>query len=132
MADKIAQGLSDGGVSVKLFDINKSDRTEIIKEMLDAKGFVVGSSTHDNGMLSMIAAFLHFVKGLKPIGRLVCAFGSFGWSGEAVKEIEEGVKNKGIEVAQPGLLIKYTPDANELKQCYAFGKQFASTIQTKE
>jgi len=125
MARKILEGITDAGVNVRLFDIALSDRSEIIKEMLDAKGFIFGSSTHDNGMLPNIAGFLEFVKGLKPKNRVACVFGSYGWAGGATKEIEEVLKEAGIELAQPSLSVKYVPDENEISRCYEFGKEFA-------
>jgi len=128
MARKISDGIIAAGLDVKLFDIATSDRTEVIKEMLDAKGFVIGSSTHDNDMLTSIAGFLEFLKGLRPQKRIACAFGSYGWSGGAVKEIEDILKETGIELAQPGLGFKYVPDDVELKRCYEFGKDFASKM----
>ncbi|MCM8757937.1 MAG: flavodoxin domain-containing protein, partial [Candidatus Omnitrophica bacterium] len=88
MAQTIVEGIIDSGLEVRLFDVTRSDRTEIIKEMLDAKGFVFGSSTHDNDMLPTIAGFLEFLKGLKPKNRVACIFGSYGWAGGAIKNIE--------------------------------------------
>ena len=129
MAREIAQGIIDSGASLKLFDIAFADRTEIIKEMLDAKGFVIGSSTHDNDMLTSIAGFLEFLKGLKPKNRIACAFGSYGWAGGAVRNIEEVLKETGIEIAQPGLGVQYVPDELEIKRCYEFGKNFAQQIK---
>jgi len=129
MARKIAEGVSDAGLSVKLFDINQSDSTEVIKEMLDARGYVVGSSTHDNDMLHHIAGFLEFLRGLRPKNRIACAFGSYGWAGGAVQAIEEMLKETGIEIAQPGISVKFVPDTDELRRCYEFGKDFAKVIQ---
>ncbi|MDD5617628.1 MAG: flavodoxin domain-containing protein [Candidatus Omnitrophica bacterium] len=129
MARKIADGISAQGVSVKLFDVNQSDRTEIIKEMLSAKGYIIGSSTHDNEMLPNLAGFLHFLKGLKPKNRIACAFGSYGWSGGAVKNIEEILKETGIEISQDPISVKYVPDANELSSCFEFGKNFAKKVK---
>jgi flavorubredoxin len=129
MARKIAEGISDAGISVKIFDVTSSDRTEIMKEMLDAKGFVIGSSTHDNDMLPTIAGFLEFLKGLKPKNRFASVFGSYGWAGGAVQEIENIIKETGITLAQPGLAVKYVPDENEIRQCYEFGKNFSNKIK---
>ncbi|MCM8771040.1 MAG: flavodoxin domain-containing protein, partial [Candidatus Omnitrophica bacterium] len=70
MARKITEGIAEAGIEVKLFDITTSDRTEVVKEMLNAKGFIFGSSTHDNDMLPTIAGFLEFLKGLKPKNRI--------------------------------------------------------------
>ncbi|MBN1913766.1 MAG: flavodoxin domain-containing protein [Candidatus Omnitrophica bacterium] len=129
MAKRIAQGVTDSGVEVKLFDIAQTDRTEIVKEMLDAKGFIFGSSTHDNDMLPAIAGFLYFFKGLKPKGRIASAFGSFGWAGGAVAAVEAIIKEAGVELVQPGLSVKYVPDDEELKRCYEFGKGFAGKVK---
>ena len=129
MARRIAEGIVDNGVSVKIFDAATNDRTEIIKEMLDAKGFLFGSSTHDNDMLPNIGGFMEFLKGLLPKNRVACVFGSCGWAGGAVKEIEEVLKESGIMLSQPGLTVKYMPDENDKKLCYEFGKNFANIIK---
>ncbi len=126
MAQKIAQGLIDSGVSVQIYDINKSDKSDIIKEMLDAKYFLFGSSTHDNDMLPHMAGFLELVKGFKPKKRIAGVFGSYGWSGGAVKEIEEILlKTGGMDVIAPSQSVKYVPDEKELESCYNFGLEIA-------
>ncbi|MDD5174038.1 MAG: flavodoxin domain-containing protein [Candidatus Omnitrophica bacterium] len=125
MARKIVEGITDAGIDVKLVDINQSDRTEVVKEMLSAKGYLIGSSTHDNDMLPALAGFLEFVKGLKPKNRIAAAFGSYGWSGGAVAGIENIIKEAGISLAMPSISFKYVPDQNEMKSCYDFGKEFA-------
>lgn len=132
MARKITEGITDSGVEVKLFDVAQSDRTEIIKEMLDAKGYIIGSSTHDNGMLPALAGFLEFLKGLKPKNRTVCVFGSYGWGGGAAKSIENILKEAGIEIIQPPLSVQFVPDENELKKCFEFGRDFANGIRNEE
>ncbi len=129
MARKIADGVTDAGVSVKIFDVATSDRTEIIKEMLEAKGFIFGSSTHDNSMLPTMVGFLEFVRGLAPKNRMAAGFGSFGWAGGAVKEIEGLINRAGVVLAQPGIGVKYVPDETESKYCYEFGKEFAAKIR---
>ena len=128
MAKKIVEGIIDCGIEVKLFDITKSDVTDIVKEMLDAKGYVIGSSTHDNDILPTITGFLEFLKGLKPKNRIGFAFGSYGWSGGATKNIENILKETGIELVQQGLSIKFFPDETEQKLCYDSGVNFAKSF----
>jgi flavorubredoxin len=129
MARKISEAIIDAGLDVKIFDIAQSDSTEVIKEMLDAKGFIIGSSTHDNDMLPRIAGFLELLKGFKAKNRIAAGFGSHGWAGGAVAEIEKVLKEAGIEVAQPGIGVKYVPDADEIKKLYQFGADFASKVK---
>jgi flavorubredoxin len=128
MARKMLEGLADAGVEAKLFDVASTDWTSVVKEMLDAKGYLIGSSTHDNDMLPNIAGFLELIKGFKPKGRLAGLFGSYGWAGGAVAEMEKVVKESGMEVAMPAIAFKYSPDENELKKCYDYGKDFASKL----
>jgi len=129
MARKTVEGITSEGVRVKLFDVSSSDRTEIIKEMLDSEGFMFGSSTHDNNMLPNFAGFLEFVKGLHPKNRKACVFGSYGWAGGAVKEIEGVLKEAGVEIAQQGFSVKYVPDENEMKRLFEYGRDFARKIK---
>lgn len=130
MARKIVEGITSQGVEAFLFDITKCDSTELSAYMLDAKGFVFGSSTHDNVMLPVIAGFLHYLKGLKPKGRKAFAFGSYGWSGEAVKEIETLLEEAGIEKTQEGVRAVYAPSKEELDKCFEAGKAFALNIKS--
>jgi flavodoxin short chain len=129
MARKIAEGIAEAGISTKVFDITRSDRTEVIKEMLDSKGFLFGSSTHNNDKLPTIAGFLEFFKGLKPKNRVTAVFGSYGWGGGAVKSIEDAIKETGSEVVLPSLSVKYVPNEEELKKCFEFGKDFAGKLK---
>jgi len=129
MARKMAEGIADSGIDVKVYDVAQSDRTEIIKDMLDAKGFMIGSSTHDNDMLPNMAGFLEFLKGLKPKNRLASAFGSYGWAGGAVASIEKVLKESGIEVSGPSISARFMPDDKELKACYDYGVDFAAKIK---
>lgn len=132
MARKIVEGLTDAEIEVKLFDIAQSERTEVIKEMLDARGFLVGSSTYNNGMLPTIASFLKFLKGLKPKNRCAATFGSYGWSEGAQKGIEAILEEAGIEIIQPTIAMQYIPDETGFKRCYDWAKSFAEAIKNRD
>ena len=129
MARRIADGIIRAGVDVRLYDVNKSDSTEVFGQMLDARGFLFGSSTHDNAMLPGIAGFLHLLKGMKPGGRIASAFGSYGWGGGAVKEIEKSIERAGIEAAAPSFSARYRMSAGEDAKCAEFGEGFAGKIK---
>jgi flavorubredoxin len=129
MARLITDELIARGLEVKLYDVNSADRTDIFKEMLDAKGFLFGSSTHDNDMLPNLAGFLALLKGFKAKGRIAGVFGSYGWAGGAVKEIEELLKAAGIEVAVNSCSAKYVPDEKETADCLRFAADFAAKVK---
>ena len=81
--------------------MTKSDRSDIIKEVLDARAILVGSPTLNNGMFSTVADLICYLKGLKPKGKLGAAFGSHGWAGKP----NYGMDDLYYEVA--GLLILF-------------------------
>jgi len=130
--EKMAKALIDGivreGVETTLFRLPFSDRGDIIKALLAAKGILAGSSTINNGILPTVAPFLEEMQGLKPQRKLAAAFGSYGWGGGAVKVIEEALKKAGMEIAAPALTVKWVPDESELQKCYEFGRRFAKEI----
>ncbi|MCU0666497.1 MAG: FprA family A-type flavoprotein [Candidatus Omnitrophica bacterium] len=129
LASVIAGALMDSGIEVKLFDLNASSRTQIIKEMLDAKGFVIGSSTHDNDMLANMAGFLELLKGFAPRERLGFCFGSYGWAGGAVESIENKLKSFGVNLPVESFSVKFTPSQEEIKSCYEAAIQFAKEVK---
>ncbi len=129
MARAIAEGVQKEAVPVKLFRLSVTDHADIFRELLEARGLMIGSSTLNNMVLPATASFLEVLKGLRPKGKVACAFGSHGWGGGAVKVIEQALKLAGIEHTIPGLTVKYRPDAGELEACRQLGSQFAQEIK---
>ena len=128
MAHALVEGAMSEGVDVRLYNLTKSDKSDIIKEVLDAKALVVGSPTLNNGLFPAVASFLCYLKGLKPKGKIGAAFGSHGWAGGAVKAIEQELVQTGVEVVESGLAIKFVPEADELQRCFDFGRTMAQKV----
>jgi len=99
-----------------------------MKEVLDARAVLVGSPTLNNGLFPSVAAFLTYLKGLKPKGKLGAAFGSHGWAGGAVKLAQQELGQAGIEVMDSGLAFKFVPTEEELSQCIDFGRTIGNRI----
>ncbi len=129
MAKAMIEGIRCGGVEALLFRLPVSDRSDILKELLEAKGIVIGSSTINNSILPSLAPFLEELRGLKPKDKIAAAFGSYGWGGGAVKTIEEALEKAGIRIVTPAMTVKWRPSEEELRQCYNFGKDFAAKVK---
>jgi flavorubredoxin len=129
MARAIADGITSGGVEVKLLKLRATDNTDVVTEIVEAKAVVVGSPTLNNQMFPTLGSFLTYITGLKPKGKLWCFFGSYGWGGGAVKGMVEMAKKAGFEVHEPSIEIKYVPDEEDLKKCFDFGQQIAQKIK---
>ncbi len=131
MAKAIYDGLVDEGLEVKLLNLDVSHRSDVMTEILDAAGVVVGSSTLNNNMLPRMADVLTYMRGLKPTGRVGAAFGSYGWSGEAVKQINAYLEEMKFQVVDPGIRVLYRPDHEQLGACRELGRKVAQAVKDK-
>lgn len=131
MANEIAAGIADEGVSVRPMHIRTSHRSEIMTEVLDAAAVVVGSPTLNNQLFPTVSDFLIYMKGLKPINKIGAAFGSYGWSGEAVKLITKELEGMKFDVIDPGVRIQYVPDKKGFETCFELGQKIGKAINQK-
>jgi flavorubredoxin len=90
---------------------------------------ILGSPTLNNGMLPTMGAFLTYVKGLKPKNRIGCAFGSFGWGGQAVGQIEEVMNALKWDLPVEGQKIKFIPDDDELSNVKEIGNKLGALLK---
>jgi flavorubredoxin len=131
MADEIAAGIATEGVSVRPIHIRSSHRSEIMTEVLDAAAVVVGSPTLNNQLFPTVSDFLVYMKGLKPLNKIGAAFGSYGWSGEAVNLINKELEAMKFDVIDPGIKIQYVPEKKGLEACFELGKKVGQAINKK-
>ena len=131
MARAISEGLATGGLGVKLLSMDEVHRSDVVYELLGAGALAVGSPTLNNHLLPNMADILTYLKGLKPRNLIGVAFGSYGWSGEAVKEIEEILAEMKVEKAGEGIRVKNVPDAGVLARCYDLGKTMAEKVRSR-
>jgi len=129
IAKALVDGLSSEDVKVILFNLRFTDKTEIIKETLDAKALLIGSPTLNVGMFPTVADFLTHLKGLKPKGKIGACFGSYGWGGGAVKAMNEELRQAGVEVLEADLDFKFVPEKEDLAKAVEFGKMIARKVR---
>ncbi len=129
MAFAIAEGLNQEGATFKLLNLKLNHRSDIMTEVLDAKAIVLGSSTINNGMMPSMADVLCYMKGLRPAGKLGVAFGSYGWSGEAVKHITDALTEMKFKVLNGGLRVRFAPTPEDLEKCVDLGRQIGKEVR---
>jgi len=130
MAESIADGIrrADQTVTVKLMNAAKDDKNDIITEVFRSKAILVGSSTINNGYLYAIGGLLEMIRGLKFKNKAAAAFGSYGWSGEAVKQLTEGLNKAGFRIVDEGHRALWVPDEAERAACAAYGAKFIAAL----
>jgi len=129
MTVPIASGVRDEGLDVKVMKLRSTPMSVAIKEFWKSRGSLVGSPTLNNILYPTVAEFLTHLRGLRPKHRMVGSFGSYGWSGGAVKEANEEFKRMGLELVEPGLQLLYKPSLEDEESCYQFGRDFARRVR---
>lgn len=130
MAESIAEGITsiNRDVTIKIINSAKSDKNDIVVEAFRSKIVLMGSSTINNGILSSTASILEMLKGFRFRGKKAAAFGSYGWSGEAVKIMTEELEKGGFEIINSGIKELWNPDEEALNRCREFGKSIAEAF----
>lgn len=133
LAQAISRGISKAGVGVESLNAEQSTAAEVTALVQRCCGFVVGSPTLGGHMPTPVQDALGVIlrdnnARSKPCG----VFGSFGWSGEAVDEIEQRLKDAGFIFAFPTIRCKFKPTESMLQVCEESGTDLAQSVkQTK-
>lgn len=130
MAKAIADGLMDEGVEVRLMHLKSYHHSEVMTEVFKSGAVLMGSPTHNNGILPLVADMLTYMKGLRPQNKVGAAFGSFGWSGECVKTITEWLESMNFEVVDP-VKTKHVPAKESLEECLELGRAVGKALKAK-
>jgi flavorubredoxin len=80
-------------------------------------------------MYPTLADLLIYLKGLRPKNLVGAAFGSYGWSGEAVGQVRGILEEMKVDLVDAGLRVKYVPDGDALSQCYELGHKVAEKVK---
>ncbi len=131
MAKAIAESTARAGVPVKILSMNDVHRSEVIYELLEAGALIVGSPTLNNNILPQMADVMTYIKGLKPANLIGAVFGSFGWSGESVKDLDAILKEMKVDIVAETVSVKHAPDEDILAKCHELGRTVAAELQKR-
>ena len=129
LAREIADGASRAGVEVRLYDLAESPKARITTNLLDARALLLGSPTLHRQMHHRTAAYIQYIAGLKPKGKLAGVFGSYGWSSGATKQMAGQLEAIGFEMPEPDFTVAYKPAAEEIEAAQAWGAAFAERVK---
>ncbi len=131
MARAITSGIESESVNVRLMNTRKCHRSDIMTEIIDAGAIAVGSPTLNNSIFPVIADVMTYIKGLRPQNKMAVAFGSYGWSGEAVKILNKEFEEMKLDIIDPGLKVQYVPSEEDINNCFDLGVKLAKTLKEK-
>ena len=131
MARQITSGVESEDVNVRLMNTRKWHRSDILTEIIEAGALAVGSPTLNNNIFPVIADVMTYIKGLKPQNKIAAAFGSFGWSGEAVRILNKEFAEMKWNIVDEGVRVKYVPSEDDLNRCFDLGVKIAKALKER-
>lgn len=133
MAEEISEGAGDvEGVRVSLYDLQGGATESFVNLIEEADALLFGSPTINGDAVKPIWDLLSSLAVVNLEGKLGGAFGSYGWTGEAVRMIEDRMRGLKMRIPYDGVRVKLIPNEDELQTCRQFGKQIAETLLGKQ
>ncbi|UCG27663.1 MAG: FprA family A-type flavoprotein [Bacteroidales bacterium] len=133
MAKVISEGIGKSGeIDVELVDIEDISSGSLEEMIVRNDALLVGSPTINQNTLIPVYKLFGLINPLRDRGKLAAAFGSYGWSGEAVKLIEDNLRNLKLTIAQDAVSFKFYPHGEKAEELENFGRQFGEKLLKQE
>jgi flavorubredoxin len=133
MAEKISEGAGEiKGVRVSLYDLEGGETDPFVDLIEEADALLFGSPTINGDAVKPVWDLLSSLAVVNLKGKLGGAFGSYGWSGEAVRMVEDRMRGLKMRIPHEGLRVKLIPTEEELEECRSFGRQIAEVLTGKQ
>ena len=118
LARAITDAFTARHIPVAYFDLRVDEISDVITEVLTSKYLAVGSPTLNNQMMPSVAAFLCYLKGFVPKGRQAFAFGSYGWGGQSIAQVEDALSAAGCDICLEKVRVANVPAKEQLDALY--------------
>jgi len=131
MAEAVAKGAGAAGVHVTLCHINHASVADIRDLMEECDGLIFGTPTINRDIPKPMWDVLAYLSTVSLKGNIGGIFGSFGWSGEACRMLEERLKGMNFKLPAPFVRSPFTPKPEVLAECEALGRAVAEEVLKK-
>lgn len=128
IAETLAEGFAAGGLNVKIYKLSETRSSLVFRELIDADVIAVGTGTYNNGLAYSVAAFLEHLRTSKLTGKKGLAFGAYGWFPNVQNQLEEKLKEAGLDTIDPPAKHQFTPKEGQLEQYYELAKSIAESL----
>jgi flavorubredoxin len=133
--EKMAKALVDGaqkdGIEVSSYHIVGLSDNELRDLMEEADALVFGVPTINRDVPKPMWDVLAYLSTVTLKTNLAAVFGSYGWSGEACKMVEERLKGMGFKLIADPLRAVFTPTSDVLEQCKVLGQAVSEEVAKK-
>jgi len=130
MMEAVVSGLQDENLStIRIHNVSRSHASFIIRDVWRYRGLLLGSPTYDTKLFPLMDSLIRLLETKMIKNRITGVFGSFGWSGGAVKTLQEFTQNSHIELVEPVVEARFAPGADDLDKCRQLGRNMARHIR---
>lgn len=132
MAEAVAKGLVKGGLKdVKIRDITKTSNSYLLSDIWRYKGVILGSCSYDNNLFPPMDYLLSEISHQRMKNNYWGIFGSYSWSGGALKTLKKYMEDGKYDVLETQPEIKGSANDEEIETLIAFGEEMAAKILNK-
>lgn len=130
LAEEIVKGLKSTrqDIDIFLFDLVTTPFERVLKEVELCSGLLIGSPTILQDTLPPIWQLLTSLNPTIHRGKKATAFGSYGWSGEAVDFIIDRLEQLKMKILVPPLKVVFKPSSDNLAEAFKLGEEFGKNL----
>ena len=132
MAAAVREELERQNFNVVVLRMCEMRDSDLRDELELADLILVGTATINRDAPPQAWHALSLFSLVTPKAKVAAAFGSFGWSGEAVKLVEERLKGLRFKLPVPALTLRFAPTEDNLRECREFASQLAAHVVVPE
>jgi len=115
MVDYFVEALIQRGITVKQFNLSKTDIGKLAMALVDAATIVIASPTVLVGPHPNVVYAVYLANALRPKLKLASIIGSYGWGSRMVEQIKGMVPNLKVELLEP-VVVKGFPKEEDFKE----------------
>lgn len=126
----VARGISQAALPLEIFDAARTHSSYILPSLWTKSGVVVGAPTYEVSLFPPVAEVLTMAARKHIKNKKAAYFGSFGWSGGALKGLKNIVEPLRWEISDT-FEFQGGPTVEDLARAEAFGRRFAESLKVK-
>lgn len=132
MAKSLADGIKQSGsINTELVDLEFLPLGELEERLTMNSAVLLGSPTINQNTLFPVYKFFAAVNPIRDKGKPAAAFGSFGWSGEAIGIVEGNLKMLKFDLFSSHASFKFYPQEKKAEELVNFGKAFGEFVMSR-
>jgi flavorubredoxin len=126
LAEMIAEGIrqADPELEPELFNLEGAGLDLVEEKLIEANAYIIGSPIINQNILLHIYQLFAMINPIRDRNKLAGAFGSYGWSGDVMKIIEQNIQSLKLRFFGESVFIKFSPHDDGYRQCINYGKAF--------